>query len=115
MQYKVLGTRGGVSYSWNEAVYQEDGPPGFGMPGYVDAFRYEVEYFVERCVLGGAPPLSTLGDALDALRIGGGGRALGGPWAGGPTALGVSARDGSTRLRTDNLFFVFVAIAESYR
>ena len=69
VQYKVLGTRGGVSYSWNEAVYQEDGGPGFGMPGYVDAFRYEVAYFVEQCVLGGESPLSTLGDALDALRM----------------------------------------------
>ena len=69
MQYKVLGTRGGVSYSWNEAVYQEDGGPGFGMPGYVDAFCYEVEYFVEQCVIGGKPPLSTLADALDALRM----------------------------------------------
>ena len=69
VQYKVLGTRGGVSYSWNEAVYQEDGGPGFGMPGYVDAFCYEVEYFVEQCVIGGKPPLSTLADALDALRM----------------------------------------------
>jgi predicted dehydrogenase len=60
---------GGVSYSWSEAVYEEDGGPGFGMPGYVDAFRYEVEYFVEQCVLGGKAPLSTLGDALDALRM----------------------------------------------
>ena len=69
VQYKVLGTRGGVSYSWNEAVYQDDGGPGFGMPGYMDAFVYEVEHFVEQCVIGGKPPLSTLGDALDALRM----------------------------------------------
>lgn len=68
-RYKVLGTRGGVSYSWNEAVYQEDGGPGFGMSGYVDAFTCEVSYFVERCVIGGEPPLSTLADALDALRM----------------------------------------------
>ena len=69
VQYKVLGTRGGVSYSWNEAVYEEDGGPGFGMPGYVDSFRYEIEYFVEHCILGDLPPLSTLTDSLDALRL----------------------------------------------
>lgn len=69
VRYKVLGTRGGVSYSWNEAVYQDDGGPGFGMPGYVDAFAHEVSYFVERCVIVGEPPLSTLTDALDALRM----------------------------------------------
>lgn len=39
------------------------------MPGYVDAFAHEVSYFVERCVIGGEPPLSTLADALDALRM----------------------------------------------
>lgn len=67
--FKVLGTRGGTSYSWNEACYEEEGAPGFGMPGYVDSFRHEVDFFVNQCVLGGAAPLSTMHDALDALRI----------------------------------------------
>ncbi len=69
VHYKVLGTRGGTSYSWNEAQYEDDGGPGFGMPGYVDSFRHEVDYFVNQCVLGGQPPLSSMQDALDALRI----------------------------------------------
>ncbi len=67
--YKVLGTKGGMSYSWNEAHYEDEGGPGFGMPGYVDSFRFEVDHFINGCVLNGEPPLSTMDDALDALRI----------------------------------------------
>ncbi|MCH2131445.1 MAG: Gfo/Idh/MocA family oxidoreductase [Pirellulaceae bacterium] len=67
--YKVLGTQGGVNYSWNEACYEDDGGPGFGMPGYVDSFCHEVDFFVNRCILANQQPLSTLQDALDALRI----------------------------------------------
>ena len=67
--YKVLGTKGGVCYSWNEAQFEDDTGPGFGMPGYVDAFRYEVDYFVNQCILKRMPPLSSMQDALDALRI----------------------------------------------
>lgn len=67
--YKVLGTKGGVCYSWNEAQFEDDTGPGFGMPGYVDAFTCEVDYFVNQCILRGRPPLSSMRDALDALRI----------------------------------------------
>lgn len=67
--YKVLGTKGGVCYSWNEAQFKDDTGPGFGMPGYVDAFAGEVDYFVNQCILRGNPPLSSMQDALDALRI----------------------------------------------
>ncbi len=67
--YKVLGTEGGLSYSWNEAQYEDDRGPGWGLPCYVESFRNEVDYFINRCVLGGEPPLSTLADALDSLRI----------------------------------------------
>lgn len=68
-QYKVLGTRGGISYSWNEAAYEDEGGPGFGLSGYVDAFCDEVSYFVNECVIGGKQPLSTMADALDALHM----------------------------------------------
>ena len=67
--YKVLGTKGGVCYSWNEAQFEDKTGPGFGMPGYVDAFECEVDYFVNQCILQGRPPLSSMQDALDALRI----------------------------------------------
>lgn len=67
--YKVLGTAGSTSYTWNEAQFQDDRGPGWGLPCYEDGFRHEVDHFINRCVLGGQPPLSTLTDAIDALRI----------------------------------------------
>lgn len=67
--YKVLGTEGGLSYTWNEAQFVDDRGPGWGMPCYVESFRNEIDYFINRCVLRGEKPLSTLADALDSLRI----------------------------------------------
>lgn len=67
--YKVLGTQGGVSYTWNEAQFEDDRGPGWGMPCYVESFRNEIDHFINHCVLRGERPLSTLDDVLDALRI----------------------------------------------
>ncbi|MDP6152285.1 MAG: Gfo/Idh/MocA family oxidoreductase [Phycisphaeraceae bacterium] len=70
--YKLLGTNGGVNYSWDEAHTADRVPhrgSGSGMLGYVDSFRYEVDHFITRCILEGDAPLSTMSDALDALRI----------------------------------------------
>lgn len=67
--YKVLGTQGGISYSWNEAQFEDDASPGVGSPGYVDGFLGELDHFINRCIRRGEPPLSSLDDALDALRI----------------------------------------------
>jgi predicted dehydrogenase len=67
--YKVLGTKGGICYSWNEAQFEDDTGPGFGLPGYEDGFHGEVDHFINRCIRRGEPPLSTLDDAADALRI----------------------------------------------
>lgn len=67
--YKVLGTNGGVSYSWNEALFEDDGGPAWGMPCYEDGFIGEIDHFINHCILGGEQPLSTLDDAVDALRI----------------------------------------------
>jgi predicted dehydrogenase len=67
--YKVLGTKGGLCYSWNEAQFEDDTGPGFGLPGYEDGFHGEVDHFINRCIRRGEPPLSTLDDATDALRI----------------------------------------------
>lgn len=67
--YKVLGTDGGVTCSWNEAQFEDNRGPGWGLPCYEESFRHEIDHFINRCVLGGEQPLSTLGEALDALRI----------------------------------------------
>jgi len=67
--YKILGTAGGVSYSWNEAQFEDRGGPAWGMPCYEEGFVEEIKYFVTRCILEGKPPLSTLDDAADAVSI----------------------------------------------
>lgn len=67
--YKVLGTNGGVSYSWNEAQFRDDGGPAWGMSCYEEGFIGEIDHFINRCILKDEPPLSTLEDAADALRI----------------------------------------------
>lgn len=67
--YKILGTNGGVSYSWNEAQFKDDGGPAWGMPCYEEGFIGEIDHFINRCILGNEQPLSTLDDAADALRI----------------------------------------------
>ena len=67
--YKVLGTSGGVSYSWNEAQFKDDGGPAWGLPCYEEGFIGEIDHFINHCMLSGEQPLSTLDDAADALRI----------------------------------------------
>jgi predicted dehydrogenase len=67
--YKILGTNGGVSYSWNEAQFTDDGGPAWGMPCYEESFVEEIDYFINRCVMRGDEPLSSLNDAADALSI----------------------------------------------
>src|SRR5579875_1368878 len=67
--YKVLGTNGGVNYSWNEAQFRDNGGPAWGMACYEETFVAEIDYFINRCVLAGDEPLSTLDDAADALSI----------------------------------------------
>jgi predicted dehydrogenase len=67
--YKILGTTGAVSYSWNEAQFEDRGGPAWGMPCYEEGFIEEIEYFVTQCILEGNPPLSTLDDAADAVSI----------------------------------------------
>jgi hypothetical protein len=39
------------------------------MPCYEEGFIGEINYFINRCILSGEQPLSTLDDAADALRI----------------------------------------------
>src|SRR5215469_1945664 len=67
--YKVLGTQGGVTYSWNEAQFEDTGGPAWGLPCYEDGFRGEIDFFINHAIREGKEPLSTLDDAVDALQI----------------------------------------------
>jgi predicted dehydrogenase len=67
--YKILGTSGGLTYSWNEALFDDQGGPAWGLPCYEDGFRGEIDHFINRVIRRGEKPLSTLDDAADALRI----------------------------------------------
>jgi predicted dehydrogenase len=67
--YKILGTQGGLAYSWNEAQFEDKGGPAWGLPCYEDGFRGEIDYFINQAIRQGKQPLSTLQDAADALQI----------------------------------------------
>ncbi len=66
--YKILGTKGGFSFSWNESHFEHENP-SFGIAPYADSFLYELEYFVNQCIAKGATPLSTLDDAVDSISV----------------------------------------------
>jgi myo-inositol 2-dehydrogenase/D-chiro-inositol 1-dehydrogenase len=67
--YKVLGTRGGLTYSWNEAQFDDTGGPAWGLPCYEDGFRGEIDFFINHAIRHNEQPPSTLNDAVDALKI----------------------------------------------
>jgi len=41
--YKILGTKGAINYSWNEAQFEDNGGPAWGMPCYEEGFVEEIE------------------------------------------------------------------------
>ena len=65
--YKLLGTKGGVTYTWDDARYDDQGGPAWGIPNYLDGFYHELDFFARRAVARGESPLSTLADARDAI------------------------------------------------
>ncbi|SRR5258708_3458352 len=67
--YKVLGTKGGFNYDWDEAQFDDQGGPAWGLPCYEDGFIGETAHFLNRCIAHGEPPLSMLSHARDTLRI----------------------------------------------
>ncbi len=67
--YKILGAKGGITFSWNEAQFEDRGGPAWGLPCYEEGFIHEIDHFISKCILEGEQPLSTLDDAADALRI----------------------------------------------
>jgi predicted dehydrogenase len=66
--YKVLGTRGGSTFTWNDALFEDEGGPAWGITNYVDSFHTELSHFISIVVAGGSA-LSTLRDAADAMAI----------------------------------------------
>jgi predicted dehydrogenase len=67
--YKILGTNGGLSYTWDDARFEDAGGPAWGIPNYLDGFFNELDFFVRRAIEKGEAPLSTLADARDAICI----------------------------------------------
>jgi predicted dehydrogenase len=67
--YKVLGTEGGFTHSWDDCYSGDAKLPGWDKTGYRDSFLHLYDHFFNRCVANGDPPLSGLDDAVDALRI----------------------------------------------
>jgi predicted dehydrogenase len=68
--FKVLGTKGGGTYSWRDSIITEAGVGlSWRYPAYESSIAHEVDYFVRRCILDGEPPLSTIDDALTAQTL----------------------------------------------
>ena len=68
--YKILGTEGGSVYSWRDNVVMT---PRAGLSwrylAYEESFMHEMDYFIQRCILNGEEPLSTMRDAVDAQML----------------------------------------------
>lgn len=67
--FKILGTDGSFTTSWNAAVGGTAFKPGWDKFAYRDSFRNVYAHFAERCLDDGEPALSSMLDASDALRI----------------------------------------------
>ena len=69
VMYKVLGTAGGFTHTWNDLQFGEADQPGWDLAGYRESFTYAQQRFIECCLNPEVKPLSTLNDALDAYAI----------------------------------------------
>jgi len=69
VMYKVLGTEGGFTHSWNDLQFGDAEQPGWDLAGYRESFAYSQARFIECCLNPDVKPLSTLNDALDAYAI----------------------------------------------
>ena len=69
VMYKVLGTEGGFTQSWNDLQFGEAEQPGWDLAGYRESFTYAQERFIDCCLDSEVKPLSTLQDAVDAYAI----------------------------------------------
>ncbi|ANH82734.1 hypothetical protein A8C56_18700 [Niabella ginsenosidivorans] len=67
---KVLGTRGSTQLSWQDVVLNRAlGTLSCSYGRYEETYEHEIRYFINECILGGTPPLSTLWDALKVLEM----------------------------------------------
>lgn len=67
---KLLGTDGGMHFSRRDHVQGSDSPDEQReYPLYLEMFEQETDYFVNRCLLRGEPPLSDMYDALATMEI----------------------------------------------
>ncbi|MGB1311809.1 MAG: Gfo/Idh/MocA family protein [Leucothrix sp.] len=69
VMYKVLGTEGGFTQSWNDLQFGEAEQPGWDLAGYRESFTYAQQRFIDCCLDPDVKPLSTLDDAVDAYAI----------------------------------------------
>jgi predicted dehydrogenase len=68
--FKVLGTHGGVHYSWRDSVFIKSiGTHAEAFSGYEEGYANEVNHFVNHCIRGGEQPLSTIEDAVHVARL----------------------------------------------
>ena len=69
VMYKVLGTEGGFTHTWNDLQFGDAEQPGWDLAGYRESFTYAQERFIECCLDSEVKPLSSLQDTLDAYAI----------------------------------------------
>jgi predicted dehydrogenase len=67
---KILGTQGSAQLSWQDIVLDRAlGTLSRSYARYEETYEHEIQYFINQCVLGGNPPLSTLWDAHKVLEM----------------------------------------------
>jgi predicted dehydrogenase len=64
---KLLGDKGGFHFSRRDYVVKDE--KGIEQPLYQEMFNYQMDYFINRCILGGEEPLSTISDALIVCKL----------------------------------------------
>lgn len=67
---KVLGTGGCTQLSWQDIIFDRAlGTLSRSYGRYEETYEHEIRYFINECVLNNRPPLSTLEDAAEVLRM----------------------------------------------
>lgn len=65
---KVLGTKGSAQISWQDCVFDRQiGTLSRSYDRYEATYEFEIDYFINQCILNNKPPLSTLEDARIVL------------------------------------------------
>ncbi|HTE34341.1 MAG TPA: Gfo/Idh/MocA family oxidoreductase [Chryseolinea sp.] len=65
---KVLGTKGSAQISWQDCIFDRQiGTFTRSYDRYEATYEFEIDYFINQCILNNKPPLSTLEDARIVL------------------------------------------------